>query len=103
MYRGTTPTLVYKFNSNFDLSTIKEVWVTLENPSKELTLDINNVSIDNENKTISIILSQEDTLEFSSGRVKTQIRLLDDKNKAYATNVKILDMNNILKEGVIGG
>lgn len=103
MYRGTTPTLVYKFNSNFDLSTIKEVWVTLENPSKELTLNINDVSIDNENKTIGIILSQEDTLEFSSGKVKTQIRLLDDKNKAYATNVKILDMNNILKEGVIGG
>jgi len=30
MYRGTTPTLVFNINTELDLNTIKEVWITFD-------------------------------------------------------------------------
>lgn len=101
MYRGTTPTLIYNVNSNLDLNGMLQIWVTLKNLMYEKTFGKDNIIVDNENKTITVELSQEDTLLFNGKEVNTQIRFLDSTGKAYASNIEKIELNNILKEGVI--
>lgn len=101
MYRGTTPTIIFHVKSNLDLKTMKQIWVTFKSVISEKTYEINELVINSEEKTITVEMSQEDTLKFYNGVVKTQIRFLDEYNRAYASNIKELELNNILKEGVI--
>ena len=64
MYRGTTPTLIFKINSSIDLSNIKQVWITFED-ADETTFTKDDVTIDSENKRIILELTQEQTLKFT--------------------------------------
>lgn len=106
MYRGTTPTIVLQLNSDVDLSELEQIWVTFKNKSAEKTYDIDEVELDNENKTVSVTMSQEDTLAFQTcgnlqGKVEIQIRLLDQDGIASASNIAEVNLLRILKEGVI--
>ncbi len=101
MYRGTTPTLIYNINSNLDLNGMLQIWVTLKTLMYEKTFSKDDIIVNNENKTLTIELSQEDTLNFYGSNVETQVRFLDSNRKAYASNIKKIILDNILKEGVI--
>lgn len=106
MFRGTTPSLLFRVNSELDLSTMEQVWITLENKYNEVTFDINDVTIDAEESTIKVTMSQEDTLAFDMNgklrdKVFAQIRFLDKNGMAYASNEVEIDLKRILKEGVI--
>lgn len=102
MYRGTTPTLIFRLiDTELDLTTIVQAWVTLKKTGTEKTWDINSLTFDNEEKTITLSLSQEDTLDLPSGRINAQIRLLTNSGAALATDVVIIDINDVLKGGVI--
>ena len=106
MYRGTTPNIVIKVNSDLDLSTMEQIWVTFKNKSAEKTYDIDVIEVDAVNNTLSLTMSQEDTLAFQTcgsmqGKVEVQLRLLDDEGMAYASNINEVNLLRILKEGVI--
>lgn len=102
MTRGTTPTLIFRITSDgIDLADMTQVWVTIRDQSHKLTKTIEDVEIEPAEGTISLALSQEDTLYFTNSMVEIQIRLLDDSGNAYATSVKTLPMNRILEGGVI--
>lgn len=106
MYRGTTPNLVFRINSSLDLNTMVQVWVTLENRYHEITYDINRLTINAEENTIVLDMTQEETLAFEMNgmirdKVFAQIRFLDENDKAYASKVVEVALNRILKEGVI--
>lgn len=106
MYRGTTPNIVIKVNSDLDLSTMAQIWVTFKNKSAEKTYDIDVIEVDAVNNTLSLTMSQEDTLAFQTcgsmqGKVEVQLRLLDDEGMAYASNINEVNLLRILKEGVI--
>lgn len=106
MYRGTTPNIVIKVNSDLDLSTMDQIWVTFKNKSAEKTYDIDVIEVDAVNNTLSLTMSQEDTLAFQTcgsmqGKVEVQLRLLDDEGMAYASNINEVNLLRILKEGVI--
>lgn len=103
MYRGTTPTISFKITSEFDLDTVKEVLITLKTWEVEKTFAYseNKVYVDSLAKTVSIGLSQEDTLEFEDGTVEVQMRLLDDSDVAYASEIYEVEIERILKDGVI--
>lgn len=106
MFRGTTPSLVFKINSGLDLSTLAQVYITLENKYTEVTFNKDDVTIDADNNEIKVNMSQEDTLAFDMGgkirdKVIAQIRFLDNKGMAYASNEVEIDLKRILKEGVI--
>ena len=101
MRRGTTPTLTITVIGLVvtDLSTIK---VTFKQGNIELTKTTDEVTVDGENNTISVPLSQEDTLMFGSGNVSVQIRgLLADGVTAIASKIKSISMEKILLDGVI--
>lgn len=103
MYRGTTPTLSIKVNSQLDITDMEQIWVTLKSQSSELTLDkdrVNVVTTEEETKLI-LQLTQEETLGFINGVAKIQVRFLSGSGMAYASNIKEVNINQILKEGVI--
>lgn len=99
MYRGTTPTLIFKINSSIDLSNIKQVWITFED-ADETTFTKDDVIIDAENKRIMLELTQEQTLKFT-GKINCQIRILDSNDKAFCSQILKTSFNRIIKECVI--
>ena len=106
MYRGTTPNITIKINSDLDLSTMTQIWVTFKNASAEITYDIDDIELNVAEKTIALAMSQEDTLSFKSdinqaNKVEVQVRFLDDNGMAYASNISTVTLFRILKEGVI--
>ena len=103
--RGTTPTITYKITSDVDLTTLSEIWLTvadkLTTAKKTYKLSKNEVTVDNEAKTISAAMSQEDTLLFKSQMVQVQIRAKDTSDKSYATDISDVPLEKILEGGVI--
>lgn len=103
MYRGTTPIFTLNIKSDIDFTEIKEMWITLEDSKTEITyaLSEEQIVLDVENKKAEISLSQVDTLKFRDSAVKMQTRILMNNGIAYASAIKKLDLNDILREGVI--
>lgn len=104
--RGTTPTLTFNVkNEQMDLSEIAELWITFKSKpgvrlvEKNYTLE--DVVIDNVEKTITLDLSQEDTLSFADSNMLVQIRLKMASGLAYASEIIDTTIGHILKEGVI--
>ena len=104
--RGTTPTITFNVkNEQMDLTQIAEVWITFKTkPGVKLiekTYDIDDVTIDNEEKTITLSLSQEDTLEFANTQMLVQVRLRMSDDMAFASAIMEVTIGHILKEGQI--
>ena len=103
MYRGTTPTFVFELDTTtLDLSSMVQIWVTIQDGNKvKHTWDISKVTIDNDNKTISLYLSQEETFAMAAGVGHVQIRMLTDEDVALTTTIEIVNLNNVIKGGII--
>lgn len=99
MRRGTTPAIVLTVDMDITSYT---VYVTLKNRSNELTLSNDSVVMeyDDGKTTITFALTQEQTLKFGTGTCEVQVRAIHD-GTAIATDIKTMDVNRILKEGVI--
>lgn len=95
MRRGTTPTITIQ--TDIDL-TEYSVWVTFEQGTVQKDF-IPTKSADG--KELEVTLTQEDTLAFSKGDVKIQIRAVDEGGTAIASNIMTAKVNELLKEGVI--
>lgn len=108
MFRGTTPTIFLDLE-DFDteepvemsLQDIVELWVTFKSPTVEITKTLEDVSINDETKSIMVHLSQEETLKLFQGLCDVQVRFRKQNNLAYATTIDKVDVERILKEGVI--
>lgn len=103
MTRGTTPTLTLKLK-NCDVSLLDNVYITFkqnryQNKVLEKTLD--DISVDIEKNTLTIRLTQEDTLYFCESDVEMQLRAVTTNNQAVASKIIKLPVNRILKDGVI--
>lgn len=105
LIRGTTPTITFEITSEIDLTTLTEIWFTVADSktTAEVTkkLSENQVSVDNEEKTITAHFSQEDTLSFKSKTVDIQIRAITDEDAAVATDIMSVELSQVLKGGVI--
>ena len=103
--RGTTPTLVFDVDTELDLDEIAELWITFKSKMgtrmKEKTFSKSQVSLDNEHKTITLPLTQIDTLFFTDSVMQVQIRLKLNSGLAYASDIVDTNIGRILKDGVI--
>lgn len=103
--RGTTPTIVFEIDTEIDLNEIAELWITFKTKLgvrlREKTFTLEDVTLDDEQKTIALPLTQEDTLHFSESTMQVQIRLRLNNNLAYASDIVDAEMGRILKDGVI--
>ena len=101
MYRGTTPTIVLELDTEVSLANLEEMWVTFKTSTVEVTKLLHDVVIDDTLKTVTVMLSQEETLKLYNGRGSVQIRFRDENDLAYVTEIADLNIGKILKEGVI--
>lgn len=101
MYRGTTPTLYLELETEIDLSDVVEMWVTFKSPTVEITKTLNEVAFDSETNVITVVLSQDETLQLYNGKADVQVRLRTEDGLAYATDIVDVEIGRILKEGVI--
>lgn len=103
--RGTTPSVTFRITSEVDLSKFTEIWFTIADgqttAERTFKLSDNEISVDSEASTLTVTLSQEDTLSFKSKMVRVQIRALDDSDLSYATDIIDVALAEILKGGVI--
>ena len=104
--RGTTPTVVFNVKTDLDLSDIVELWITFKPKSadpkhRDMTYTLEDVTIDPLLKTISLFMSQEDTLAFNEKPYNVQIRLRTSDDLAYASSIIEEPIGKILKDGVI--
>ena len=102
MYRGTTPTFVIEIPNTIDVETITSAYLSFEqHAQKILEIDLSGMAIDTVKNTLSVTLSQEQTLAFESGTmVYYQLRLAVG-GSAYATSVWQVPAERIIKDGKI--
>lgn len=101
MYRGTTPTIRYKIKNQINLDTIQSIWVTFKSDTKILNLEKERCTFNNEedNKSVVVNLTQEETLLFRNEIVETQLSVkFADENVCKGPILKI-EWNRVLKEG----
>ena len=98
MNRGDTPTITYK-GLPCDSTDIADVKIYLYG-SRRLIFERENISIGTD--TLQITLTQEQTLSFSDTEdIKMQIRLKLKSGQAFASNIMITRLGEILEAEVI--
>ncbi len=105
MIRGTTPTHVFSKLPVLSAD-IKEIWITyLQGGKPVLTRDKTTVIFDDnteeETCTATVKLTQEETLQFTSGPASVQIRLLLTDDTAFASDEVALTVKRIIHDGKI--
>ena len=101
MYRGTTPQLEV-IVTGVDFAEVAELWLTIgQNGRPIINKDLEDLTI--EDNTIYVTFTQEDTLALRAcSSTYLQLRVLMNDGTAIATPVKKLNVNEIIKEGIIG-
>lgn len=99
MTRGTTPTYKLYFTDDIDLTQVTEWHVTLK--QGHYAVDKTDVEIDAEEKTLSIFLTQAETLGFKDGDAEMQVRGKFANKIAFASKIVRVPVNRVLLEGVI--
>lgn len=106
MIRGTTQ--VHTFFMPFDLSNIRDIYVTyVQNEQEIIEKSIEDINFEHQKKAISVELSQYDTLLFhpytlpGSDIVSIQIRLNTFDGRTMASHIMRTRVYDVLKQGVI--
>lgn len=101
--RGTTPSYTISVNG-IDLKKIKSIYITFGQNGKELfTIREDNVTVNTDDSTLAIHLTQEQTLKFDNREsvAQMQIRLYGEDGNAEANTISNIGIQPILHEGVI--
>ena len=102
LYRGTTPTIIlHVTNEDFNMENISECHVTIQNDNGTNKKVFENPTIDVEEKTISVPLSQEDTFSFKYGNINIQARVKLISGSVIASPIITTNMNRILEETIL--
>lgn len=99
MYRGTTPTHIFKVK--IDLTTASEMFITYKQGNQvRAEKSLGDITVEEDKLTTT--LTQAETLAFSSvGSVEIQIRVKFPDGKALASRIIKRPVGQILKEGII--
>lgn len=100
--RGTTPTIIISIQTEIDLSEVSAAWIYISQQNKvRVNKELSDIEIDAEEKTITVVLTQEDTLNLKAGietLFQIRLRLADT---ALATTATKIVVKEIYKEGII--
>lgn len=101
MLRGTTPTHVFS-DIGVDLRDADAVYLTYEQNNK-VVLEKEKTDLEISKDSISVMLSQEDTLLFLANEnpVYIQFRYRLANGKAGASDIVTVPVSRIIKDGVI--
>lgn len=102
MFQGTTPTIILTLLTSVSLSDLEEMWVTIKDSAGTLhNWTISDVEIDADKKEVYLALTQTEVNNLALGPAECQIRFLTEEGKAYATKIGLLNIDAVLKSGVI--
>lgn len=99
MKRGTTP--IHQFVLPFSVDMIDEVEITYcQNGQEVLKKYLNHCTADG--KTLSVMLSQDETFSFDEGtNVEIQLRVLTKGGEVHASDVFAVDCRKCLSDEVL--
>lgn len=100
MRRGTTPTLEIKI-TGIEVSELKSIYISLNQYKKEVVKSTEDIIVEKASNSLYIPLTQKDTLTLSRGYVYVQMRAVTKDGFAVASGIKMVPVEEILKEGVI--
>ena len=99
MIRGTTPTIECTLSTNIDLTACDLIRVIIGQGGRaRLIKEDGDITI--HDKTISVKLSQKETLSFYSGSADIQVRI-KSSDAVYATVIKSIHVDASLDEEVL--
>lgn len=102
MVRGTTPTFI--FNTPVDLTQATSVYVTFSKMDDDIILTKTGTDLDITDESVSVFLTQEETLSFPNGKAKVQLNWLyteDSRIKRACSNQKTITATDNLIDEVI--
>ncbi len=98
MRQGTTPTIQITIN-DIDLNEMQNIYVVFEQNGYILKKESSDLDI--ERNVISVLLSQEETLNFKEGTCNIQLRMITKGGVAIASPIKTTKVYRILNKEVI--
>lgn len=98
MRQGTTPTIQITIN-DIDLNEMQNIYVVFEQNGYILKKESSVLDI--EGNTISVSLSQEETLNFKEGTCNIQLRMITKGGVAIASPIKTTKVYRVLNKEVI--
>ena len=98
MRQGTTPTIQITIN-DIDLNEMQNIYVVFEHNGYILKKESSDLDI--ERNVISVLLSQEETLNFKEGTCNIQLRMITKGGVAIASPIKTTKVYRILNKEVI--
>lgn len=98
MRQGTTPTIQITIN-DIDLNEMQNIYVVFEQNGYILKKESSDLDI--EGNTISVSLSQEETLNFKDGTCNIQLRMITKGGVAIASPIKTTKVYRVLNKEVI--
>ena len=102
LYRGTTPMIILKIKTkDFDMSQIDTCHVTVQNDNGRNKKVFEHPNIDVVDKTISVPLSQTDTLAYEYGNINIQARIKLLNGSVITHKIVTTTMEKILEETIL--
>lgn len=98
MRQGTTATIQITIN-DIDLNEMQNIYVVFEQNGYILKKESSDLDI--EGNTISVSLSQEETLNFKEGTCNIQLRMITKGGVAIASPIKTTKVYRVLNKEVI--
>lgn len=99
MYRGTTPTIQIAI-TGMDLSNVEKMSIAMQQYTNLIEKGKDDVEITD--NIIKFSLTQEETISLKApGKVRVQIRAVLNGGVAVASGIKELDVNSIIKDGIL--
>ncbi len=98
MKRGTTPTIVVTV-TGCDLGMFEKVYFTFLQNGNSIIKKTEDLVI--EGNSVTIKLTQEETLSLQTGDVQLQMRAATAEGTAVASGIQSIPVERILQEGVI--
>ncbi len=99
MTRGTTPTYTISFEEEIDFASVASWIVTLYQFGHMLTIE--DPIVDLTENTLTVTLTQEQTLMFQKGQASLQVRGMFGDGVAFASNIGCVPINPVLDERVL--
>lgn len=100
MYRGTTPTLIFRYKQDLEKMNLDEFYLTFKQ-NGEIKLEKEKEDVSIKNNLVILNLTQEETLEFTKNDIIEIQARIKSGDLAFATGIIRTNMQEILKEGVI--
>ena len=97
---GITPTITLNLDS-INLTELKSIYITFRQSDCLITKNNEDEGVIVSEHTVTVTLSQEETLKLTPGIVEMQLKGLAKDGTVFATNIRRIDVNEALLKEVI--